>query len=186
MCIRDSAEFVKAFEARFNRKPSYLAADAYLAFMLVHEAITKAKSTDVAAVRGALKGLKLAKGPDGVRLQVESHGKGYDVVVDQLLVAVGRAPNVEGLGLETVGEHVASALAQVTCERARVGSEHGEHQVDPARIFATLARLVADRIDELEVAQHAEQRQANQLRIADEVLDGRVDALVEAAYEGLV
>jgi pyruvate/2-oxoglutarate dehydrogenase complex dihydrolipoamide dehydrogenase (E3) component len=39
----------------------------------------------------------------GVRLQVESHGKGYDVEVDQLLVAVGRAPNVEGLGLKTAG-----------------------------------------------------------------------------------
>jgi len=49
------------------------------------------------------KDLKLAKAPGGVRLQVESHGKGYDVLVDQLLVAVGRAPNVEGLGLETVG-----------------------------------------------------------------------------------
>jgi len=49
------------------------------------------------------KDLKLAKTPNGVRLQVESHGKGYDVLVDQLLVAVGRAPNVEGLGLETVG-----------------------------------------------------------------------------------
>lgn len=49
------------------------------------------------------KDLKLAKDSNGVRLQVESHGKGYDVLVDQLLVAVGRAPNVEGLGLETVG-----------------------------------------------------------------------------------
>ncbi len=49
------------------------------------------------------KDLKLAKDPNGVRLQVESHGKGYDVLVDQLLVAVGRAPNVEGLGLESVG-----------------------------------------------------------------------------------
>lgn len=49
------------------------------------------------------KDLKLAKSPSGVRLQVESHGQGYDVLVDQLLVAVGRAPNVEGLGLETMG-----------------------------------------------------------------------------------
>lgn len=40
---------------------------------------------------------------DGVRLTVESEGKGYDVTVDQLLVAVGRAPNVEGLDLEKVG-----------------------------------------------------------------------------------
>lgn len=49
------------------------------------------------------KDLKLANDPHGVRLRVESHGQGYDVLVDQLLVAVGRAPNVEGLGLETVG-----------------------------------------------------------------------------------
>ena len=49
------------------------------------------------------KDLKLAKDPNGVRMQVESHGKGYDVLVDQLLVAVGRAPNIERLGLETVG-----------------------------------------------------------------------------------
>jgi len=49
------------------------------------------------------KKLKLANDPDGVQLQVESHGQGYDVLVDQLLVAVGRAPNVEGLGLETAG-----------------------------------------------------------------------------------
>jgi pyruvate/2-oxoglutarate dehydrogenase complex dihydrolipoamide dehydrogenase (E3) component len=49
------------------------------------------------------KELRLSKDGKGVRLQVESHGKSYDVLVDQLLVAVGRAPNVEGLGLESVG-----------------------------------------------------------------------------------
>lgn len=50
------------------------------------------------------KQLKLA-GADGgkIRLVVESHGKGYDEIVDQLLVAVGRAPNVEGLGLAQAG-----------------------------------------------------------------------------------
>ncbi len=49
------------------------------------------------------KNLKLAVDPEGIRLQAESHGKSYDLVVDHLLVAAGRAPNVEGLGLETVG-----------------------------------------------------------------------------------
>ena len=49
------------------------------------------------------KDLKLARDPAGIRLQVASHGEGYDVPVDQLLVAVGRAPNVEGIGLETAG-----------------------------------------------------------------------------------
>ncbi|MGD8951824.1 MAG: mercuric reductase [Desulfobacterales bacterium] len=47
------------------------------------------------------KALKVARADkDKIRLVVESHGKGYDEVVDQLMVAVGRAPNVEELGLE--------------------------------------------------------------------------------------
>ncbi|MEK6247514.1 MAG: mercuric reductase, partial [Planctomycetales bacterium] len=45
---------------------------------------------------------KLIRDPDGVRLQLSSHDQSYDVLVDQLLVAVGRAPNVEGLNLEKV------------------------------------------------------------------------------------
>ncbi|MEE4609423.1 MAG: mercuric reductase [Desulfobacteraceae bacterium] len=50
------------------------------------------------------KALKLAKADGGkIRLTVESHGKGYDEVVDQMLVAVGRAPNVENLGLAAAG-----------------------------------------------------------------------------------
>ncbi len=38
-----------------------------------------------------------------LRLVVESHGTGYDEPIDKLLVAVGRAPNVEHLNLEAVG-----------------------------------------------------------------------------------
>ncbi len=50
------------------------------------------------------KDLKLSQGEGGtVRLIVESEGKSYDLTVDKLLVAVGRAPNVEGLNLEAVG-----------------------------------------------------------------------------------
>jgi pyruvate/2-oxoglutarate dehydrogenase complex dihydrolipoamide dehydrogenase (E3) component len=50
------------------------------------------------------KDLKLSKADGGrVRLTVESHGQGYDEVVDKLLVAVGRSPNVEDLGLEAAG-----------------------------------------------------------------------------------
>jgi pyruvate/2-oxoglutarate dehydrogenase complex dihydrolipoamide dehydrogenase (E3) component len=50
------------------------------------------------------KELKLSSADDGrVRLVVESHGKGYDLVVDRILVAVGRSPNVENLGLEEAG-----------------------------------------------------------------------------------
>jgi pyruvate/2-oxoglutarate dehydrogenase complex dihydrolipoamide dehydrogenase (E3) component len=46
---------------------------------------------------------QISEADDGIRLGFESHEKGYDFVVDELLVAVGRAPNVEGLGLENVG-----------------------------------------------------------------------------------
>ncbi len=36
-------------------------------------------------------------------LSVDSHGQHYDLPVDQVLVSVGRAPNVQGMGLEQVG-----------------------------------------------------------------------------------
>jgi len=68
-----NAAFVKAFEARFNRKPSYLAADAYLSFMLVHEAIQKARSTEVAAVRSALSGLKASTIVGDVEMRAADH-----------------------------------------------------------------------------------------------------------------
>jgi pyruvate/2-oxoglutarate dehydrogenase complex dihydrolipoamide dehydrogenase (E3) component/uncharacterized membrane protein YdjX (TVP38/TMEM64 family) len=37
------------------------------------------------------------------RLQVDSHGKDYDLTVDEILVATGRRPNVGGLNLEAAG-----------------------------------------------------------------------------------
>lgn len=39
----------------------------------------------------------------GTRLVVDAHGRGYDEPIDKLLVAVGRAPNVEDLNLDAVG-----------------------------------------------------------------------------------
>jgi len=39
----------------------------------------------------------------GIRLTVDSHGTSYEEPVDKLLVAVGRAPNVENLNLDAVG-----------------------------------------------------------------------------------
>jgi pyruvate/2-oxoglutarate dehydrogenase complex dihydrolipoamide dehydrogenase (E3) component len=49
------------------------------------------------------KDLKVGKTEGGKRLTVESHGHGYDVTVNEIVVGVGRTPNVDGLGLETVG-----------------------------------------------------------------------------------
>jgi pyruvate/2-oxoglutarate dehydrogenase complex dihydrolipoamide dehydrogenase (E3) component len=50
------------------------------------------------------KAMKLSRADEsGIRLVVDSHGKAYDEVVDHLLVAAGRSPNVERLNLEQAG-----------------------------------------------------------------------------------
>jgi len=49
------------------------------------------------------KDLQVEKTEAGKRLTVDSHGQHYDVTVDELLVGVGRSPNVEGIGLEAAG-----------------------------------------------------------------------------------
>ncbi len=50
------------------------------------------------------KDLKVSRSSDGgKRLTVDSHSEQYDITVDEILIGVGRQPNVEGLGLETVG-----------------------------------------------------------------------------------
>lgn len=49
------------------------------------------------------KNLNIEKVAEGIKLKVNSHKNDYDNVVDKLLVAVGRAPNIEGLNLEKVG-----------------------------------------------------------------------------------
>lgn len=47
--------------------------------------------------------LTVQKTDDGKRLTVDSHGQQYDVTVDEILVGVGRTPNVERIGLEAAG-----------------------------------------------------------------------------------
>ncbi len=49
------------------------------------------------------KDLKVNRTDSGKRLTVDSHDQQYDVTVDEILVGVGRTPNVEGIGLEAVG-----------------------------------------------------------------------------------
>ncbi len=49
------------------------------------------------------KELEVQQSETGKRLTVDSHNQQYDITVDEILVGVGRTPNVEGLGLEAVG-----------------------------------------------------------------------------------
>ena len=57
------------------------------------------------------KELKVSKTQQGKRLSVDSHGGHYDIIVDQLLVAGGRKPNIEHLGLDEAGvEYTAQGI----------------------------------------------------------------------------
>jgi branched-chain amino acid transport system substrate-binding protein len=53
-----NAAFVKAYQARYKKMPTFMDADVFQAFQLMRDGIVKAKSTDVAAVRAALSGMK--------------------------------------------------------------------------------------------------------------------------------
>lgn len=58
---------------------------------------------DGVKLRCCAKYLKVEKLDGGKRLTVDSHGQQYDVIVDEILIGVGRTPNVEKIGLETAG-----------------------------------------------------------------------------------
>ena len=94
-----NADFVASFEKRFNKKPAYLAADAYLSFMLLHEAIRKAGTTDVAAVRKALEGLKFSTIVGEVQMRAGDHQLIRPMVVVQ---AVKTAPGKAELVIKSV------------------------------------------------------------------------------------
>ena len=68
-----NAAFVKVFEERYKRKPTYIDLDAYMAFDLVHQAILKAKTTEVPAVRAALAGLKTTTVVGDIEMRAADH-----------------------------------------------------------------------------------------------------------------
>jgi pyruvate/2-oxoglutarate dehydrogenase complex dihydrolipoamide dehydrogenase (E3) component len=70
--------------------------------------------------------LRVAKTVEGKRLTGSSHDRQYDVTVDEILVGVGRTPNVEELGLETAG---------VKFDEQGVGVNH-RLQTSNSKVFA--------------------------------------------------
>lgn len=70
---------------------------------------------------------KVRKDGDQIRLYLESHGRSYDEPVDKLLVAVGRAPNVESLNLEAAGVEYDTKAGVEVDDKLRTGN---------SRIFA--------------------------------------------------
>lgn len=72
------------------------------------------------------KDLTISREDGGKRLTVDSHGRRHEVTVDEILVGVGRTPNVEGLGLDAVGVEFDKAGIKV----------NGRLQTSNPRIFA--------------------------------------------------
>ncbi|MDR4479359.1 MAG: mercuric reductase [Nitrospira sp.] len=66
---------------------------------LVHQSMAR----DGVTVLCCGKDVKVEQSAAGKRLVLDSHDRHYDVTVDEILVGVGRTPNVDGLGLETIG-----------------------------------------------------------------------------------
>lgn len=67
------------------------------------EIVRQAMLRDGVRLRCCGKNLQVEHTGDGKRLTVDSHGEHYELDVDEILVATGRAPNVAGLGLEQAG-----------------------------------------------------------------------------------
>jgi pyruvate/2-oxoglutarate dehydrogenase complex dihydrolipoamide dehydrogenase (E3) component len=67
------------------------------------EIVRKSMARDGVELLCCGKDLKVEKTLGGKRLTVDSHGQHFDITVDEILIGVGRQPNVDGLNLEAVG-----------------------------------------------------------------------------------
>ncbi len=61
---------------------------------------------------------------EGIRVTLTSHEQAYDLVVDKLLVSVGRKPNVDGLRLDTVGVKYDERKGVVVDDRLQTTNSH--------------------------------------------------------------
>lgn len=78
--------FVKAYKAKYNGElPAYTSADQYAAIQLMAAAINKAKSTDVAAVRAALSGLKADTVLGTAEVRAQDHQTARPILMNELV-----------------------------------------------------------------------------------------------------
>ena len=100
------AEMAQSF-ARFGSDVTLVMSDRGLMPREDRDAVNvvrKSMERDGVRLVGGARDLAVSKTPEGaIRFRYAHPENGYEVVVDQLLIAAGRAPNVEGLGLENAG-----------------------------------------------------------------------------------
>ena len=65
--------------------------------------VSEAMRRDGVTIVRSRRSLRITPDASGCRLHLDGEGTSEDVIVDELLVATGRTPNVEGLGLEVAG-----------------------------------------------------------------------------------
>ena len=99
-------ELAQSF-ARFGSDVSVVNADPWVLPREDEDAariVQASMERDGVKIYGHGKSVKLSReGDNRVRMRADAAEGGYNLVVDKLLVAVGRAPNVTGLNLERVG-----------------------------------------------------------------------------------
>ncbi len=67
--------------------------------------------------------VRVSSASGGIRLELEGRGAPTQLEVERLLVAVGRTPHVEGLGLEAAGVTTAPSASKSTHDSARATAE---------------------------------------------------------------
>ncbi len=78
--------FVKAYKAKYNGElPAYTSADQYAAIQLMAAAINMAKSTDVAAVRAALSGLKADTVLGTAEVRAQDHQTARPILMNEIV-----------------------------------------------------------------------------------------------------
>ena len=88
--------FVKSYQAKYNGElPAYTAADQYAAIQLMAAAINKANSTDVAAVRAALSGLKAQTVLGPVQVRAADHQTARPILMNQIAKGADGKPTYE-------------------------------------------------------------------------------------------
>jgi branched-chain amino acid transport system substrate-binding protein len=88
--------FVKAYEAKYNGEiPPYTGADQYAAIQMMAAAISKANSTDVAAVRAALAGLKMDTVLGPVEVRAGDHQTARPILMNLIVNKADGKPGYE-------------------------------------------------------------------------------------------
>ncbi|MEO8297970.1 MAG: ABC transporter substrate-binding protein [Burkholderiales bacterium] len=106
-----SEAMVKLWNNRFKRKPNHLDADAYLGVEVLHAAIVKAGSTDLAAVRSALVGLKTNTVLGDVEMRAD-----HQLARPMVSVQIERAGEGKGASIFKNVEPTASVMPAVNTE----------------------------------------------------------------------